>query len=246
MNPNAASKLTAARAEVREVRRAAREALSLRAEVGRLKRLLAAAGVDARKRSTIVSLRLEVETRRTRIGELEAELAKLRASRAVHQGAVRAQERAPGAGGVGPSARPPGRRRRPWPHAQAGSRKARGSSQPRGGRARLLRLRETVCGERLRHVGTDRGVGQGAHAGDRAPALAPRLRLRRRAAGSLGAAGGAAVREHALRDQRVGAVPVRAPCVSSAPQPGRRLADRPGAGDLGGDAGRRRAAPRAG
>ena len=77
-------KLTAARAEVREVRRAAREALSLRAEVGRLKRLLAAAGVDARKRSTIVSLRLEVETRRTRIGELEAELAKLRASRAVH------------------------------------------------------------------------------------------------------------------------------------------------------------------
>ena len=77
-------KLAAARAEVREVRRAAREALSLRAEVGRLQRLLAAAGVDARKRSTIVSLRMEVETRRTRIGELEAELAKLRANRAVH------------------------------------------------------------------------------------------------------------------------------------------------------------------
>ena len=77
-------KLAAARAEVGEVRRAARQALSLRAEVGRLKRLLAAAGVDARKRSTIVSLRMEVETRRTRIGELEAELAKLRASRAVH------------------------------------------------------------------------------------------------------------------------------------------------------------------
>ena len=77
-------KLAAARAEAGEVRRAAREALSLRAEVGRLKRLLAAAGVDARKRSTIVSPRMEVETRRTRIGELEAELAKLRASRAVH------------------------------------------------------------------------------------------------------------------------------------------------------------------
>ncbi len=77
-------KLAAARAEVREVRRAAREALSLHAEVGRLKRLLAAAGVDARKRSTIVSLRMEVETRRTRIGELEA---KLRASRAVHANA---------------------------------------------------------------------------------------------------------------------------------------------------------------
>ena len=77
-------KLAAARAEVREVRRVARDALSLRAEVGRLQRLLAAAGVDARKRSTIVSLRMEVETGRTRIGELEAELAKLRASRAVH------------------------------------------------------------------------------------------------------------------------------------------------------------------
>ena len=77
-------KLAAARAEAGEVRRAAREALSLRAEVGRLKRLLAAAGVDARKRGTIVSPRMEVETRRTRIGELEAELAKLRASRAVH------------------------------------------------------------------------------------------------------------------------------------------------------------------
>ena len=77
-------KLAGARAEVREVRRAAREALSLRAEVGRLKRLLAEAGMDSRKRSTIASLRLEVETRRTRIGELEAELAKLRASRAVH------------------------------------------------------------------------------------------------------------------------------------------------------------------
>ena len=148
-------------------------------------------------------------------------------------------------GGTTQETTPTGRRRRPWSHAQAGSRKARGSSPPRGGRARLLRLRETVCGERLRHVGTDRGVRPGAHARDRAPALAPKLRLRRRAAGSLGAAGGAPVREHALRDQRVGAVPVRALCVSSAPQPGRRLADRPRAADLGGDAGRRRAASRA-
>ena len=77
-------KLAAARVEVREVRRAAREALSLRAEVGRLKRLLSEAGMDSRKRSTIASLRLEVAAQRGRIGELEAELAKLRASRAVH------------------------------------------------------------------------------------------------------------------------------------------------------------------
>ena len=77
-------KLAAARAEAGEVRRASREALSLRAEVGRLKRLLSEAGMDSRKRSTIASLRLEVAAQRARIGELEAELAKLRASRAVH------------------------------------------------------------------------------------------------------------------------------------------------------------------
>ena len=77
-------KLAAARAEAGEVRRASREALSLRAEVGRLKRLLSEAGMDSRKRSTIASLRLEVAAQRARIGELAAELAKLRASRAVH------------------------------------------------------------------------------------------------------------------------------------------------------------------
>ena len=77
-------KLAGARAEVREVRRAARKALSLRAEVGRLKRLLAEAGMDSRKRSTIASLRLEVAAQRARIGEIEAELAKVRATKAVH------------------------------------------------------------------------------------------------------------------------------------------------------------------
>ena len=76
-------KLAAARAEVRMVRHAAREALSLRAEVGRLKRLLSEAGMDSRKRSTIASLRLEVAGQRGRIGELEAELAKVRATKAV-------------------------------------------------------------------------------------------------------------------------------------------------------------------
>ena len=79
----ARGKLAAARAEVVEVRRAARAALSLRAEVERLKRLLSEAGVDARKRATIVSLRMEVETQRARIKALEGELAKLRASREI-------------------------------------------------------------------------------------------------------------------------------------------------------------------
>ena len=239
-------KLAAARAEAREVRRAAREALSLRAEVGRLKRLLAAAGVDARKRSTIVSLRMEVETRRTRIGELEAELAKLRASRAVHAKARfgRKSERRERAG----SDRPRGQ--------QAGA--AGHGRTPRPGLEKRAEVHNPAADER---VCSDCGKPYVANGSDTSelievsvkahtrvierPRGRPRLRLRRRAAGSLGAAGGAPVREHALRDQRVGAVPVRAPCVSSAPQPGRRLADRPGAGDLGGDAGRRRAAPRA-
>ena len=133
-------KLAAARA-VREVRRAAREALSQSGR-GPAERLLAAAGVDARKRSTIVSLRLEVETRRIRIGELEAELAKLRASRAVHAKAGSGARASAGSGrGRAVRARPA----LPAMAARPGrvSKSAR-SSQPRGGRARLLRLRDRM------------------------------------------------------------------------------------------------------
>ena len=133
-------KLTAARAEAREVRRAAREALSLRAEVGAAE---AAAGGGGRGCAQAEHDRLAAPGGRdpanpyrgARGGACEAS----RESGGACQGAVRAQERAPGAGGVGPSARPTGRCRRPWPHAQAGFRKARGSSQPRGGRARRRR-----------------------------------------------------------------------------------------------------------
>ena len=228
-------KLTAARAEAREVRRAAREALSLRAEVGRLKRLLAAAGVDARKRSTIVSLRLEVETRRTRIGELEAELAKLRASRAVHAKARfgRKSERRERAG----SDRPRGQ--------QAGA--AGHGRTPRPGLEKRAEVHNPAADER---VCSDCGKPYVANGSDTSElievSVKAHTRVIERPRWRRGCDCAAApVREHALRDQRVGAVPVRAPCVSSAPQPGRRLADRPGAGDLGGDAGRRRAAPRA-
>ena len=92
-------KLTAARAEAREVRRAAREALSLR---------------------------LEVETRRTRIGELEAELAKLRASLAVHAKARfgRKSERRERAGSDRPrgqQAGAAGHGRTPSPHFSPGA-----------------------------------------------------------------------------------------------------------------------------
>ena len=193
-------KLTAARAEAREVRRAAREG-SLRDEVGRLKRLLAAAGVDARKRSTIVSLRLEVETGRTRIGELEAELAKLRASRAVHAKArFGRDERRERAG----SGRPRGQ--------QAGA--AGHGRTPRPGLEKRAEVHNPAADER---VCSDCGKPYVANGSDTSELIEVsvkahtrvierprwrRSRLRRRAAGSLGAAGGAAVREHALRDQR--------------------------------------------
>ena len=54
------TKLEATVEEVKEVRRAAKEALFFQAEVARLEKLLSQAGVDSRKRSTIVTLRMEV------------------------------------------------------------------------------------------------------------------------------------------------------------------------------------------
>ena len=53
-------KLKAAAEEVKEVRRAAKDALFFQAEVGRLEKLLSQAGVESSKRSTIISLRMEV------------------------------------------------------------------------------------------------------------------------------------------------------------------------------------------
>ena len=53
-------KLKAAAEEVKEVRRTAKNALGLQAEVTRLEKLLAQAGFCSSKRSTIMSLRMEV------------------------------------------------------------------------------------------------------------------------------------------------------------------------------------------
>ena len=53
-------KLKAAIEEVKEVRRAAKDALFYQSEVARLEKLLSQAGVDSRKRGTITSLRMEV------------------------------------------------------------------------------------------------------------------------------------------------------------------------------------------
>ena len=53
-------KFEAAVEEVKEVRRAAKDALFHQSEVARLEKLLSEAGVDSRKRSTLTSLRMEV------------------------------------------------------------------------------------------------------------------------------------------------------------------------------------------
>ena len=53
-------KLKATVEEVKEVRRTAKDALFFQAEAARLEKLLSEAGVDSRKRSTIMSLRMEV------------------------------------------------------------------------------------------------------------------------------------------------------------------------------------------
>jgi transposase len=54
------NKLKSAVEEVKEVRRAAKDALFYQSEVARLEKLLSEAGVDSRKRGTITSLRMEV------------------------------------------------------------------------------------------------------------------------------------------------------------------------------------------
>ena len=72
--------LEAARAEAEDLRRVSKDALHLRSEVDRLETLLAAIGVDTRKRSTMASLRIEngrlqagSEALRKQLQEVESE-----------------------------------------------------------------------------------------------------------------------------------------------------------------------------
>ena len=65
-------KLTAAEQETKAVRRTAKNALALQSEVTRLKNLLSEAGVESSKRSTIMSLRMEVARLRRAVPASEA------------------------------------------------------------------------------------------------------------------------------------------------------------------------------
>ena len=71
-------KLEAAAEDLKEVRRAAGDAPALQAEVARLEQLLSDAGVESGKRSTILSLRMEVGRLRTALKASEARTGTLR------------------------------------------------------------------------------------------------------------------------------------------------------------------------
>ena len=82
-------KLAGARAELLAVRRAAKTTLRLQAEVARQGGLLKAVSVDPRKRGTMAGLRMEngrlrgeLEEKIVHVKKLEAEVAKLRSTRA--------------------------------------------------------------------------------------------------------------------------------------------------------------------
>ena len=65
-------KLKAAEEETKAVRRTGKNALALQAEVTRLEKLLSEVGVESSKRSTIMSLRIEVARLRNAVPALEA------------------------------------------------------------------------------------------------------------------------------------------------------------------------------
>ena len=117
------------------------------------------------------------------------------------EGALRAQERAAGDAALGASARPAARRARPWPYPTARARGAHRRAQPAGRCVRLRTVRTALCAERRRGIQPHRDRGPGPQARDPPSALAPDLRLRVVAHGSVGAAGAAAVRQNALRDR---------------------------------------------
>ena len=191
-------------------------------------------------------LRRTAKASQGRVGTLEAQLSKLRATAAVLSGTLygrRSEKReTPGTGrrrGQQPVA--PGHGRTPRPRHRGAGGGARSADRS----ARLRGVREALHGERRRRVVASRDRGARTPAGDAAGALAADLRLRFVAGGGLGAAGAAAVPQHAVRHQRVVALPVRALRVPATAAPGRGVAGRPGAAGRARHAGRQCAPLRA-
>ena len=176
---------------------------------------------NARLRAEVRDLKDERAVLASRAEKLEAELEKLRATRSVLSkalfGSKSERQSKPRSGrkrGQQPGAVGYGRMQRP----ELGERTEK-RNPPKDARAFLLR--EAL--RRQRRAGHDRhrDRGQGPQTQNRPAPLAPQLRLRVLAPGSDGGAGAAAVRHHALRDQRVDLHSVRAlrllpsPCIGS-------------------------------
>ena len=219
------NKLKAASEETKEVRRAAKDALFFQAEVARLEKLLLQAGVESSKRSTIMSLRMERRPA-AQGGEglagpnREPGRAACQASRdwdRVVEGALRAQERAAGEAALRAQARSAARRRRPWPHAAARARGTNRRAQSAEGCAGVFLLREALRGERRAFLDRHRDRSQGPHTQDRPSPVAPELRLRIVAPGSVGAPGAAAVPQDALRRSASGHASCSSTVLASGP-----------------------------
>ncbi len=132
-------KLSAARAEVREVRRTAKQSLALKQEVARPGGLLAEAG--ARKRSTVVSLCMENAGLKTAMKVLKGRGARGGERQASFEQVVdvRTQEREEAAGVI--EARPAARHM-----AAAGARGGGGAAEGGGGRLLVLRCQRFAPG----------------------------------------------------------------------------------------------------
>ena len=165
-----------------------------------------------RQKATIKSLsrenarlRKRAKAFRNRIETLEVQLARLRATGAVLSRALFGRK----------SEKQETPRSGPWPYPTARARGAHRRAQTAGGGACVLLLREALCRQRCRRIHPRRDRGQGPQARDPPSALAPDLRVRVVARGSVGARGAAAVPQDALRDQLLGPLPVRALCLPS-------------------------------
>ena len=163
-------------AKLRAIRKALESELAgLRAVRKTLSKSLSVADADLRRalrrsrrqKATIKSLSREnarlrkgAKTSRNRIETLEAQLERLRATRAVLSRALygrksEQQDR------LGTQARPAARRARPRPHPAARARGAHRRAQPAAGCVRLRTVRAALCAERRRgiHPHRDRGPG---------------------------------------------------------------------------------------
>ena len=192
--------------------------IGLRREIVRLRKDVPRAAVQARKirkllkanwqlrvdQAAMTRLSRENAQLQRRIGTQETVIAKLRTTRAVlsktlHGRRSEKRER-PGTGRPrGQVQGAPGHGRTPRPGLEERVEEHNPAEEARtcGG------CGEAPCGGRRGAVGAGRDRGEGISARDPPGALAPDVRLPHLAGGGLGAAGAAAVPQHALRNQRL-------------------------------------------